>query len=47
MKKKQVYSEPEVRCKGLHVETGFLVSATVGSTGENLETGEEFDPWQS
>lgn len=45
MKKKQVYSEPEVRCEWLHFEAGFLDSATVGSTGENLETDEEVDPW--
>ncbi len=44
--KKNLYKTPSVRVSGYQLEASFLTSTlTAGSTGEDLETGDEVNPW--
>lgn len=41
---KKTYLKPELRDRDLWLEKNFLISAG-GSTGENLDDPEDFNPW--
>lgn len=43
---KKLYFHPEAKVKDLFLERNFMQSATLGgSTGEDLDTPEDFNPW--